>query len=144
VFGKFDLAGAIGRHEAVALIAAEVVGEEPAFALTRLKAAGAELVVPALGRDIGAKVRLRIRSQDVAIALAPPEKSSVRNVIPMEIATIDVDESAYAEILLTASGQHLRSRITRKSAIELGLKPGQKVFALIKSIAVEADRPQRG
>jgi molybdate transport system ATP-binding protein len=144
VFGKFDLAGAIGRHEAGALIAAEVVGEEPAFALTRLKAAGAELVVPALGRDIGAKVRLRIRSQDVAIALAPPEKSSVRNVIPMEIATIDVDESAYAEILLTASGQHLRSRITRKSAIELGLKPGQKVFALIKSIAVEADRPQRG
>jgi molybdate transport system ATP-binding protein len=58
--------------------------------------------------------------------------------------TIDVDDGAYAEILLTAAGQYLRSRITRKSAVELGLRPGLQVFALIKSIAVEADRLDRG
>jgi molybdate transport system ATP-binding protein len=140
VFGKVDLAAATGRHEAGALLTAEVAGEDPDFALTRLRACDAELVVPALGRAIATKVRLRIRSQDVAIALAPPEALSIRNVIPMEIVTVGVDDGAYAEVLLTAAGQHLRSRITRKSAVELGLKPGLGVYALIKSIAVEADR----
>ena len=86
-------------------------------------------------------MRLRIRSQDVALALAPPENLSVRNIIPMEIVTVGIDDGAYAEILLASAGQYLRSRITRKSAVELGLRPGLRVFALIKSIAVEADRP---
>ena len=77
----------------------------------------------------------------MALALAPPENLSVRNVIPMEIVTVGTDDGAYAEMLLTSAGQYLRSRITRKSAVELGLAPGWHVFALIKSIAVEADRP---
>jgi molybdate transport system ATP-binding protein len=141
VFGRIDLGAATGRHEAGALLVAEVVGEDAAFALTRLSACGAELVVPSLGRSAGFKVRLRIRSQDVAIALAPPENSSVRNVIPSEIVTIDIDDGAYAEILLIAAGTYLRSRVTRKSATELCLRPGLHVFALIKSIAVEANRP---
>jgi molybdate transport system ATP-binding protein len=143
VFGRIDLGAATGKHEAGALLVAEVVGEEPEIALTRLRASGAELVVPALGRSPGAKVRLRVRSQDIAVALTPPVSSSVRNVIPMEIVTIDMDDGAYAEILLTAASQYLRSRITRKSALELGLKPSLQVFALIKSIAVEADRSER-
>jgi molybdate transport system ATP-binding protein len=109
--------------------------------LTRLSACGTELVVPSLGRSAGSKVRLRVRSQDVAIALTPPENSSVRNVIPMEIVTVDIDDGASAEILLTAAGTYLRSRVTRKSAVELRLRPGLHVFALIKSIAVEANRP---
>ena len=143
VFGRFDLGPATGRHEAGAILVAKVVGADLHFALTRLAAAGVELVVPALERAPGASVRLRIRSQDVALALSPPEGLSIRNVVPAEIVSVDTDPGAYAEVLLTAGGQYLRSRITRKSAVELGLKPGLRVFALIKSIAVEADRPDR-
>ncbi len=143
VFGRYDLGPATGRHEAGAMLVAEVVGEDSDFALTRLKLGAAELFVPDLARPAGAKVRLRIRSQDVALALAPPENLSIRNVLPAEIVTVETDGGASAEVLLVAAGQHLRSRITRKSAVELGLKPGLRVFALIKSIAVEADRPER-
>ena len=53
IFGKIDLGAATGRHEAGALLAAEIVGEEPDFALTRLLAAGAELVVPRLHAALG-------------------------------------------------------------------------------------------
>ena len=141
VFGRYDLGPATGRHEAGALLLAEIVGEDTEFALTRLRLDGGELTVPALGRPPGAKVRLRIRSQDVALALSPPESLSVRNVVPADIVSVETDAGAYAEILLSAAGQYLRSRITRKSAVELGLRPGLRVFALIKSIAVEADRP---
>ena len=143
VFGRYDLGPATGRHEAGALLLARIVGEDAEFALTKLKIDGAELVVPALGRPSGARVRLRIRSQDVALALTPPEGLSIRNVVPVEIVSVDVDDAASAEVLLSAAGQYLRSRITRKSAAELGLRPGLCVFALIKSIAVEADRSGR-
>ncbi len=70
-------------------------------------------------------------------------KVDLRARISGYLKSIEFEDGAYAEILLIASGQYLRSRITRKSAVELGLQPGRKVFALIKSIAVEADRPQR-
>jgi molybdate transport system ATP-binding protein len=143
VFGRIDLGPATGRHEAGALLVAKVVGEDSVFMLTRLEVGRSELVVPALQRSPGTAVRLRIRSQDVAIALHPPEHLSIRNVLPAEIVSIDIDDGASAEILLVAFDQHLRSRITRKSAVELGLRPGLRVFALIKSIAVETDHPGR-
>jgi molybdate transport system ATP-binding protein len=143
VFGRVDLGAATGRHEAGAILVAEVAGDDTEFALTRLALDGAELVVPALDRAPGAKVRLRIRSQDVALALSPPAGLSVRNVLPAEIVSIESDAGPYAEVLLSAAGQYLRARITRKSAVELKLQPGLRVFALIKSIAVEADRPDR-
>jgi molybdate transport system ATP-binding protein len=141
VFGRIDLGPATGRHEAGAILSAVVTGEDKEFALTRLAIDGAELVVPALDRAPGAKVRLRIRSQDVALALQRVSGLSVRNVLSATIASVEADGGPYAEVLLSVSGQYLRSRITRKSAVELGLFPGQTVFALIKSIAVEADRP---
>jgi hypothetical protein len=38
-----------------------------------------------------------------------------------------------------------RTRLTRKSAVDLKLQPGRRVYALIKSIAVEAQwSPRRG
>ena len=80
VFGKIDLGAATGRHEAGALMVAEIAGEEAEFALTRLYAGGAELVVPSLGRAVGSKVRLRVRSQDVAIALTPTTPFSRRSL----------------------------------------------------------------
>ena len=144
IFGRYDLGSATGRHEAGALLHADVATHDRAFALTELTFGNQTLVVPALQRDPGAKIRLRVRSQDVSIALARPERLSIRNVIPAEIVSLDTDDGANAEVLLAAAGQYLRARITRKSAVELALKPGLRVFALIKSIAVEADRLRNG
>ena len=140
VFGRIDLGVATGRHEAGALLAATVVDHDREFALTRLRVGTADMVVPMLEREPGAKVRLRVRARDVTIALETPSASSIRNVLAAEVVTVQLEPGAYAEILLRAEGQHLRARITRKSAAELGLAPGLRVFALIKSIAIEADR----
>jgi len=143
VFGRYDLGPAVGYHEAGAILAATVKEHEPDFALTSLACGGATLVVPAIDHNVGAPIRIRVRARDVTLALAEPTDISTRNVLPSEIVDITFEDGAYAEVLLLASGQHLRSRITRKSAVELNLKPGRKVFALIKSIAVEAGRNHR-
>jgi molybdate transport system ATP-binding protein len=52
------------------------------------------------------------------------------------IIEIDLDASVYVELLLTVDQQHLRARITRDAYEDLQLAPGQRVFALIKSVAL--------
>jgi molybdate transport system ATP-binding protein len=143
VFGRIDLGPATGRYEAGALLVATVAGDDPEFALTRLNIGGAELTVPALQRQAGETIRLRVRARDVALSLQRPAGTSIRNVIAAEVLAVDLEEGAFAEVLLAASGQHLRARITRKSAVELDLAPGRQIFALVKSVAVEADRSTR-
>lgn len=144
VFARVDLGAVLGPYEAGALLFATIATHEPDFALTWVKCGDAKLVVPALDQEIGTTIRIRVRARDVTLALSEPQGLSTRNVIAAEIMEVSLEDGPYAEILLIASGQHLRSRITRKSAVELGLRPGLHVFALIKSIAVEADRPDRG
>jgi molybdate transport system ATP-binding protein len=143
VFGRIDLGAATGRYEAGAVLSATVAGHEPDFALTQLSLGGADLVVPLLDRQPGQTVRLRVRARDVALALSAPTDLSIRNVIAAVVMAVEIEEGAFAEVLLVAAGQHLRARITRKSAVELGISPGRRVYALVKSIAVEADRSPR-
>jgi molybdate transport system ATP-binding protein len=143
VFGRIDLGAATGRHEAGALLIATIAGHDPDFALTRLKVDGTELSVPLLDRAVGASVRIRIRARDVSLALSRPGDISIRNVLPAAIVSIDIEDGAYAEILLRSAGHYLRAEVTRRSAVELGLAPGREVFAMIKSIAIEADRSHR-
>ena len=140
VFGRIDLGAATGRYEAGAVLVARVAGHDPQYALSELAVGEARLVVPAVERAPGATLRVRVRARDVAIALAAPADLSIRNVVPAEVAAVELEAGAYAEILLAACGQHLRARITRKSAVELGLAPGKAVFALIKSVTVETER----
>jgi molybdate transport system ATP-binding protein len=143
VFGRIDLGVATGRYEAGALLTCTVTGHDPAFALTRLSLGDAEMTVPEMDRSEGATVRLRIRARDVGLALSPAADTSIRNVLPAEIVAVELEQGAFAEVLLVASGQHLRARVTRKSAVELALAPGKRVYALIKSIAVDVDRHYR-
>lgn len=144
VFGRFDLGSATGEHEAGALLVATVIAHDAEYALTRLQFGDVEIAVPQIAQRPDERVRLRVRSQDVTIALGRPEGLSIRNVIAAEVVEVGLGAGAYAEVLLAAFGQHLRSRITRKSAVELGLRPGLPVFALIKSIAVQAGRARPG
>jgi molybdate transport system ATP-binding protein len=143
IFGRIDLGVATGRYEAGALLLATVAGHDANFALTRLSLGAAEISVPLAERPIGATLRLQVRARDVALALSPPDSVSIRNVLPATIVSVEFEAGAYAEVLLVSSGQHLRARVTRKSAVELGLAPGRDVFALIKSIAIDIDRPPR-
>ena len=143
IFGRIDLGVATGRYEAGALLLATVARHDRDFALTLLSLGRAEISVPLIDRPVGATLRLQIRARDVALALARPADVSIRNVLPANVVSVQLEEGAYAEVLLVSSGQHLRARVTRKSAVELGVAPGQEIFALIKSIAIDADRPQR-
>jgi molybdate transport system ATP-binding protein len=99
------------------------------------------LHVPVARAPPGLPLRIRIHARDVALATERPRGISIRNVLEARILRIDADEPINVDVLLEVDGQHLRSRITRDALEELALVPGQPVFALIKSVALESTTP---
>jgi molybdate transport system ATP-binding protein len=118
-----------------AVLEAAIAGHDEAHGLTELAFAGEILVVPAIARPIGDKVRIRIDADDVMLALVRPESVSANNVLPATIAAIR-EEGPNADVQLRLKDGHLIARITRRSMERLALTPGAQVFALIKSVTV--------
>lgn len=75
-----------------------------------------------------------------AAAAAPPTLAlSARNRLRGTIAELRV-EGLMAEVLVRIGDQELVAVITRSSAERLGLRPGDEVFAVIKSTEVMIGR----
>ncbi len=135
IMGRPDLSPHTGRHEAGALIETRVAGHDD-FGLTELAFAGGTLRVSGLDLADGTSVRARIRARDVAIATARPTDLSILNVFSGRVTGMHESGPAAMDIELDI-GLRLWARITRRSATDLGLKPGREVYALVKSVAID-------
>ncbi|MGA8400527.1 MAG: molybdenum ABC transporter ATP-binding protein [Stellaceae bacterium] len=136
IMGRLDLFPLTGRAEAGAILATRVAGHDH-FGLTILTAAAGELRVPRLDLPVGTALRVRIRARDVMIALAPPENLSALNVVPGTVAEIAAGDGPIVQMRLDCAGEALIARLTRRSVETMGLIPGLKVHAVIKSIAFD-------
>jgi molybdate transport system ATP-binding protein len=136
IFERIDLWTYTGGREAGAVLQVRVDASDDGIATLRLREQA--LRVPMTDPRPGATLRIRIHARDVAIACVRPQQLSIRNVLDAEILRVDLDASVYAELLLDVDGQHLRARITRDALEDLRLQAGQRVFALIKSVALES------
>jgi molybdate transport system ATP-binding protein len=137
VMGRIDLFPLTGRAEAGAILATRVAAHDRQFGLTILNAAAGELRVPYLDLPVGASLRVRVRARDVMIALAPPQGLSALNVLPGTIAELAAGDGPIVQLRLDCAGEALVVRLTRRSVEALGLVPGLKVQAVIKSIAFD-------
>ena len=135
ILERVELWPITGRLEAGSVL--EAVAGETHEGMTSLDVEGETLRVPAIGVAVGTPVHLRVRARDVAVACERPERLSIRNVLPASLVSIEYTESPFVELLLDVHGQHLRSRVTREAVEDLGLREGQPVFALVKSVAFE-------
>jgi len=133
---QLDFALADGERDTGAVLHVTVEAGRAGFAALRLKEH--VLQVPMAKLRVGMPLRIRVHARDVALATERPRGLSIRNVLPSRILRIDIDEPANAEVLLDVDGQRLRARITRDAVADLELAPGQEVFALVKSVALES------
>lgn len=135
ILERVELWPITGRLEAGSVL--EAIAGETRDGITSLGVEGETLRVPALGVGAGKLVHLRVQARDVAISIERPEQLSIRNVLPARLVSIEYTEPPFVELLLDVHGQHLRSRVTREAVEDLGLREGQAVFALIKSVVFE-------
>ena len=82
------------------------------------------------------RVRLRLAARDVSLTLERQSGTSILNILPVTVDDISLDDSAQVTVRLLAANVPILARVTRKSALELGLQPGLGVFAQVKSIAL--------
>jgi molybdate transport system ATP-binding protein len=135
VTSNLDLIGG-GAQLPGSVIEAVISAHDEANALSELSLSGETLIVPALSRNIGDKVRVRINAQDVMLALSKPEGISANNVLAASISGIRAGSGHYEDVLLSVGETRLVARITRRSALRLKLETNQKIFAVIKSVTV--------
>jgi molybdate transport system ATP-binding protein len=137
VMGRAELYPMAGRFEAGAVLAARVVAHDEHWRLTELGGTFGKLTVQQLGVPVGAALRVRIRSRDVILAAAPPPGISALNVLAGRVEALVPIEEAALEVQLRLGDERLLARVTRRSGAALGLMPGQEVFAVIKTIAID-------
>lgn len=135
ILERVELWPITGRLEAGSVL--EAIAGKTRDGMTSLDLQGETLRVPAIGVAAGKPVHLRVQARDVAVACERPERLSIRNVLPAIVVNMEFTESPFVELLLDVNGQHLRSRVTREAVEDLGLRVGQQVFALVKSVAFE-------
>jgi len=120
-----------------ALLEATVLSHDDAYGLTAVSIPGGMLVLPRVAADRGAALRLRVRAQDVAVAVEPPRGLSIQNAVEARVDALRPAGPAFVTaILSTTGGARIPARITRLSADRLGLAPGRTVWALVKSAAL--------
>ena len=103
--------------------------------LTYLRFPGGLLKVPRFDLPKGAKTRVRIQAGNVGLALVKPRQTTVQNILPGTVETILESRGPLVDVRLDV-GVPLLARITARAKEDLNLKPGMRVFAMVKSVAV--------
>jgi molybdate transport system ATP-binding protein len=104
--------------------------------LTTLAFGGGALAVGCLDRPIGSHLRVRLRAEDIMLALQEPKAISANNILPATVTSVQQHETD-VDVQLLCGEVKLVSRITRASLARLGIVPGTKVFAIVKSVTVD-------
>lgn len=122
--------------EATVVLNGTVSTLDERWGLASVQVGGVDVTVPADGLEVGKALRLRIAARDVSIALDPPGRSSILNVLPVTVTgRRDAGAQCTLELSLPGGGR-LLARITQRSASELDLGEGASAFAQVKSVAV--------
>jgi molybdate transport system ATP-binding protein len=88
---------------------------------------------------VGQALRCKVQARDISLTLQNSEISSILNRLPVTVLSEQsADNQAHVLIRLDAGGTPLLARITRFSRDQLGIHPGQQLWAQIKAIAVLA------
>jgi molybdate transport system ATP-binding protein len=134
----FDLLTDVGRIAGTpplgAVFEAEVSGEREG--LTLLAFDGGVLAVKKIARLSGTKLRVRLRAEDIVLALEEPRAISANNILACTVTAVRrLGEEA--DVQLLCGGTRFVARITEASRARLGLMPGMAAFAIVKSVTVD-------
>src|SRR5882724_2080331 len=137
VMGRPDLRPGEGAFEGGAVIDARVVEHDMEHDLATLAFEGGTLAATNVDALIGEPVRVRIRARDVSIALERPLRISIQNVLEGTVAAVGDERNGVVDVTITVGATRLRSRITARAAVQLGLAPGLDVYALVKAVSLD-------
>lgn len=123
------------REQQSSVLNVTVVEHHPHYAMTALALEGQHLWVNKLDKPPRSSLRIRIQASDISLALEPPLKSSIRNVLRVRVAEC-LDDKGQVAVQLEVGSRILWARISPWARDELAIKPGIWLYAQIKSVAI--------
>ncbi|MBV1881977.1 MAG: molybdenum ABC transporter ATP-binding protein [Pseudomonadales bacterium] len=127
------------KSNAAVVLNARIEQHDEEFGLTKAYVNKQMIYIKQTSQPIGQQCRIRIAAKDISICLNKPEDSSILNILPVTITEIRSIAETHVLLKLDLDGQHILSRITRKSCHNLNLAQGQAVYAQMKSVALATD-----
>lgn len=149
--GKVQASGPVGEtlarldlpfaqdEEAGVVLEGQVRGHDAHYQLLdlQLPGNGPLLRIAHTAQAIGTLRRVKVQARDVSLSLTEDCASSILNRLPVHVRAFrPADNAAHVLVSLEVAGNLLLARITRYSADQLGLHPGQALWAQIKSVAL--------
>ncbi len=134
---------ALGLRELSAMLPATIAAQE-ADGLTRLQTSAGPLWLPRIEGAPGTLLRLRILAHEVILSRFPPVGLSAQNMLPGTVAEIRPGEGPGAIVRVRAGSDDILARVTQRAVAQLGLAPGQEVYAIIESLSVARGHVVRG
>ena len=132
---RLDLPLRLGEQAGAVLDA--TIGEVDAhWHLARADFDGGSLWARDPGLQPGRRVRVRVLARDVSLA-EQPGTSSIQNQLRGVVEAVgDDDHPALALVQVRVGAALLLARLTRRSAEQLGVAPGQRLWVQVKSVAL--------
>ncbi|MET0681206.1 MAG: molybdenum ABC transporter ATP-binding protein, partial [Burkholderiales bacterium] len=134
---RLELRPLLGRFEAGAIVDARVATHDDERQITRLEFGEQALILPRVDIAPATRLRVRIRARDVILAVERPAALSAQNVLAGRIVEIAAESGPYAEVKVDLGAGAIVARITQDSVKRLALAPGQPVYAVVKSVALD-------
>lgn len=136
ILSRIDLPIRIG-DEPCAIVEATIGAMDPAWHLARCDFPGGRLWFRDPGLAVGVRVRIRILARDVSLAVQPPQKSSIQNVLHGEVEAVGEDEhQGLAIVRVRIGASRLLARLTKRAAADLQLEADRQVWIMVKSVAM--------
>ncbi|MDD1136874.1 molybdenum ABC transporter ATP-binding protein [Pseudomonas sp. TNT2022 ID233] len=128
-------------NDAGVIIEGQVSGYDADYQLLTLRLPDSSLNIRVTHAPMttGQRLRCKVHARDISLTLQNSEFSSILNRLPVTVVSEQpADNAAHVLIRLDAGGTPLLARITRYSRDQLGVHPGQSLWAQIKAVAVLA------
>jgi len=124
-----------GNGEYISVFDCELKKFDDEFGIITAKFHGGVLRILADLPPVEPVIRAAIRASDVTISLERPENISTSNIFKGTIRNLE-EISGHSVLVHCDIGSPLVARISRASAVRLGLKPGEKVYLLVKVVSM--------
>lgn len=127
----------IGVQDAGALVRG-VIEAHDSDGLSAVRLSQEVLAVPRVDVPVGTAVRLRVRAQDVILALEKPAGLSSQNVLPVTVTSLRRGAGPGVAVAMCTGQDRLIARITARAQGQMQLAEGMQVWAILKASAVPA------
>lgn len=128
----------MSRFARTSVITGRLSAIDAAYGLTEISHPAGAIWLTGRAGPIGREARIVIKATDITLATAQAGNLSVRTTLAGKVADIETDDGPIAGVSIELDGHgQLFALATRKAIDELGLRRGDRVFALVKTVALD-------